>query len=918
MLLNFTKNLPLMLLLVGLFGKPISAQTVFNAQISSSSDDAEEKPVGGAPTLNSTDIELTIDNGTNQTIGLRFNNISIPKDAIISKAYIQFTTDEPTNIDPCQLTIKGQNEDNPSTFTTATASISSRPLTTESVVWNPTALWQTDGEAGTNQQTPDIKNIVQAIMQRTGWVSGNSLVFIINGNGARVAQSYDRAPVAAPKLVIEYTGGTNLGLAATPFPIGKNSEWLYSDKGTDLGTAWKDASYDDATWIKGPGSFGYGDPVQTIISYGPSSTNKYITTYFRKKFTVADRTLLKDTLLLNLMRDDGAVVYINGVEIVRSNMPTGTITSSTFATTFIGGADELTYVPFRFKKDLIVNGENIIAVEIHQNDVTSSDLSFDLELKNSPNTTLTSGGCPGGVKDHIGCFVSVSPSGKNQTLRIPSTHAFQVIFKQGDIYTKGSQATAPSRNDFTGFIPDKMTSSIKGHLAVNHENTSPGGVSMLDIRLDESNNLWKVDSSQAIDFTPVVNTSRNCSGGISPWETIVTGEETRATGDANNDGYEDFGWLVEINPKTNAVQQYGNGKPEKLWAMGRASHENVVFANDSLTAYWGEDATDGILYKFIADNKTNFSSGKLYALKLSSELVNSEPVSSIGDWILVPNTTQSDRNNTFSLAKALNGTLFNGIEDVEIGTLDKKIYFTAKGNSRVYRFKDNGSTVSEFKTFVGGTNYSINLGNTIVSEPWGTGNDNLTFDDKGNLWVLQDGGAFHLWLVRPDHTQQNPKVEIFATSPNGSEPTGMTFTPDYKYMFMSYQEPASTNTDAVFDAANNSVVFNKSTTIVIALKENLGNIITSSEEILNSEKESLISIYPNPSHGQAQVKVYIESAGMVNLTLQDIRGNELETISNDYLSQGSHTFTVKAQQPGIYFIKLKDGKKTKVQKMVVH
>jgi PKD repeat protein len=198
-------------------------------------------------------------------------------------------------------------------------------------------------------------------------------------------------------------------------------------------------------------------------------------------------------------------------------------------------------------------------------------------------------------------------------------------------------------------------------------------------------------------------------------------------------------------------------------------------------------------------------------------LVSGEPRGTKGTWVQVPNTTQAERNNLKNAALGLGASTFSGDEDVEIGPIDGKIYFTAKGLNRTYRFKDEGSKVSEFETYVGGRAYRINTSEGVVSEDWGGGNDNLTFDSKGNLYVLQDGSRDHIWLVKNGHTQAAPKVEIFMTTPKESEPTGMTFTPDNKFMFLSIQGPSPANTTVQYDAAGKPVVFNKATTIVIGL-----------------------------------------------------------------------------------------------------
>jgi len=95
----------------------------------------------------------------------------------------------------------------------------------------------------------------------------------------------------------------------------------YLDNGTDQGTAWQASSFDDSTWASGNAEFGYGDGGEaTVVSYGPSPDNKYITTYFRKAFQVTNLSAyFKFTF--DLIRDDGAAVYVNGTEVYRNNMP---------------------------------------------------------------------------------------------------------------------------------------------------------------------------------------------------------------------------------------------------------------------------------------------------------------------------------------------------------------------------------------------------------------------------------------------------------------------------------------------------------------------------------------------------------------------------------------------------------------------
>jgi secreted PhoX family phosphatase len=378
----------------------------------------------------------------------------------------------------------------------------------------------------------------------------------------------------------------------------------------------------------------------------------------------------------------------------------------------------------------------------------------------------------------------------------------------------------------------------------------------LNLNFNAASNLWNVAAKHPVNFGPVVGTYNNCSGGVTPWNTVVTCEENAPTSptDSNGDGYFDFGWNVEIDPATHAVKdQNGNGTPDKLWRMGRIKHENIVVAPDRRTVYEGADdgSANSFVYKYVANTAGNLAEGTLYALQLSGPI----ETATTGTWIPVPNTTPAECNNTTAAARALGATSFNGVEDLEINPTNGQVYFTAKGPGSTYRFTDSGTTgttISNFQLFVGNSPsntsqaYTINYGTGTMSEAWGTGNDNLTFDSQGNLYVLQDGGRNHVWVVRPCHTQANPAVELFAVTPAGCEPTGMTFSPDERFIFISFQNPAPSNTLATMDAAGQSVVFNKSTAVVIARKGVLGTALGTTK----GEKElAKADVYPNPVAG---------------------------------------------------------------------
>ena len=137
--------------------------------------------------LNSTDLELVTDAAA-QTIGMRFTGITVPRNANVTKAYIQFTTDE-TGTAATSLTIRAEASDNATTFTTATNNVSSRARTTAAANWTP-AAWTVVDEAGVNPH-PDLSAVLREVTNRSGWASGNALAFIVNGTGKRVARAFD-------------------------------------------------------------------------------------------------------------------------------------------------------------------------------------------------------------------------------------------------------------------------------------------------------------------------------------------------------------------------------------------------------------------------------------------------------------------------------------------------------------------------------------------------------------------------------------------------------------------------------------------------------------------------------------------------------------------------------------------------------
>lgn len=532
------------------------------------------------------------------------------------------------------------------------------------------------------------------------------------------------------------------------------------------------------------------------------------------------------------------------------------------------------------------------------NAVPSTFLNFKINYKENNSDSLVKKSSSPRCAE-IACFTSITPTFQTDSFIIPESHSFLVLAQSGDAYPNGGVFS--SNFDFTCFVP-LNGSSTEGIITLNHENYGFGGMSIMNAHYDTSTHLWNIENAGAVDFSGVVKTERNCSGGLTPWGTVLMGEEIRTLVDTNSDGYKDVGWLVEVNPVTRQVMEYGNAGQQKLWAMGRMKHENAAVSfEDSKTVYYGEDDSLGCVYKFIANTAGDLSEGALFVLKLDSILQFGEPTNNNGTWIPIGNSTQSERNNTHQNAYDIGATAFYGIEDVEIGP-DGFIYFASKGHGRIYRFVDNGTTITQFETFVGGRNYTIETQDSTYNEPWGIGNDNLAFDGEGNLWVLQDGSKNLIWVVKNGHTQESPLVEIFASTPRGSEPTGITFSPDKRFIFMSLQHPDTTNTFQL-DASGNLVKINKASMLVIARKELLGNNLPLS--LFKDEKEGLqIQISPNPFSEELRITYSSDIPQLVNLKIFNLEGKVIYGQQLIFTSESKQLIISKASLKGIYWLQI--------------
>ena len=150
--------------------------------------------------------------------------------------------------------------------------------------------------------------------------------------------------------------------------------WRYRNAGAPPAADWNQPAYDDSSWLSGPAKLGReeGDEA-TVLTPGTGVR------WFRRHFTVTEAARVS-SLFIDLVADDGAVVYLNGIEVVRDNLPSGTLTDATLASTYRTGTAEATRRTFTLPTSALVDGDNVVAVALHQAS-GSPDASFAARLR---------------------------------------------------------------------------------------------------------------------------------------------------------------------------------------------------------------------------------------------------------------------------------------------------------------------------------------------------------------------------------------------------------------------------------------------------------------------------------------------------------------------------------------------------------
>jgi hypothetical protein len=293
--------------------------------------------------------------------------------------------------------------------------------------------------------------------------------------------------------------------SASDVLLPRGADWLYLDDGSDQGSAWRAPAFPDGTWDEGPAPLGYGDNGEvTTLDFGGDPDNKFTTTYFRRHFDVLNPAAYTD-VILHFRRDDGIIVFLNGTQLISHNMPGGIPSYTTFASSTVSAADEYNYFSIDVDPALLVAGDNVLAVELHQRSLTSSDLTFDLSVE--------AGTLP---------FVNRGPYLQQKT---PSS---TVVAWRTMVATTGRVRYGPSPGNLTSFVDSAVTT-------LKHEVTltgfTPGQTVYYSVGT-QTDPLVGDDSDHVFSTSPVV-------GSTDPFRIWVLGDsgEADANAEAVRDAY---------------------------------------------------------------------------------------------------------------------------------------------------------------------------------------------------------------------------------------------------------------------------------------------------------------------------------------------------------------------------------------------
>lgn len=496
-----------------------------SSQISSGDDDAEENTANGNVGLTSSDLEITEDGTKIQLVGVRFSGLNIPPGATIQSSWIQFTVDE-IGAGASSVNIAGEASDNAPAFSNSNGNISSRTLTGASVVW-AIPDWNTVGESGANQQSPDLSAVIQEIVSRPGWTTTSALALILSGSGDRTAESFNGSASGAPVLHVEYAVSGNIApnaqISASPIsgfdPLDVSFDATGSDDpdGTIVSYSWDFGDGNNGTGASvshtynGIGTYtatltvtdddGDNDTETIDITVNPSSGTVSSSSQVSTGDDDAEENLANGSVSLTSsdleLAEDGTKVQLVGMRFAGLDIPPGALITNAW---------------IQFTNDENRSGASSLTIK---GEASDDALSFSNTGGNISSRPVTSATVPWSIPD----WLNVGEAGPAQQTPDLSSIVQEIVSRPG-------WAT-----------PSALVIMIEGtgRRAAESYNGSPGGAPVLHVEYSAgSGNLYPVASFTATPESGQVDLNVSFDGSASndPDGTIVSYDWDY--GDGNN------------------------------------------------------------------------------------------------------------------------------------------------------------------------------------------------------------------------------------------------------------------------------------------------------------------------------------------------------------------------------------------------
>jgi acid phosphatase type 7 len=701
--------------------------------------------------------------------------------------------------------------------------------------------------------------------------------------------------------------------AQDPAILKSETDWKFFDSGSLPAANWMDKTYDDSGWSADSSQFGYGDSDEkTVVSFGPDANNKYTTTYFRKKFNFIDTTVYKN-IILNYYADDGVALYLNGTELYRDNLPSGTLSYSTLASAEL--TDSLVENKFRrlvFSEILLDSGENVLAAEVHQASAASDDLSFNLSITGTEYATgLTRGPYLQSMSDTSIVIRWRTLEKTESTVRYGSSFSSLTSTVSDPTLTTEHEVVLTGLSPATNYFYSIGTTGItlSGGNAEHYFRTAPAKGSIQPVT------IWAIGDAGKITYEQrsVRDSYYQYNAGKHTDVWLLLGDNAYNEGTDEEYQLSMFENMFEAKMRNTALWPTpGNHDLRSYMAPGKMAPYYDIFSTPINGEAGGiASGTEGY-YSFDYAN-IHFVSLDSYGNSRDSTAgmatwLKADLAATTQKWIIAywhhPPYSKGSNDSDGSSGEDLK---MREMREQILPILDKYgVDLVLNGHSHNYERSymihghyGNSSTFMNEPHIIN----SQTSGNRALGEEYYKNPTHATLPDKGVVYGVMGCSGLKSgsvkWTSQASNLITNALMDKSMNQYLGS---------------MVIEVNKDTLTAKFVDNSKN--VQDEFTMI----KDNTKDItlITATSIFNRAEEKNMLSVYPNPTSGEVMIKYTLEKSAKVELELFDEKGKRTDLISLGKKSKGEYEYmlNIQSKEAGLYTLYLKADKNTQYKKIL--